>query len=406
MNPIKVIYYRTYQFVLNKICLPFLKIKEAETIESDNCFDSISTLLNKNKYKRPLLLLSNHLLTDPNYLKFINDCQSNDIEVISFANVRSNPDVKQVDGTYNLYLKNGCDSLIAIGGGSILDLAKAVGILVSNKKKDISKYKGLLKVKKRLPFLILVPTTAGTGSETTICSVISDEEKNDKYSITDPKLIPDYAILDNTLLKTLPESIISTTGMDALTHAVEAFLGNALTKKTKYCATTAITLIYNNLYNFYSNKDDDLARKSMLKASYFAGVAFTRSYVGYVHALAHALGGKYHVAHGLANSILLPIVLKKYGKKAYKKLAFLADMLQLTAKSISEQEKAENFIKWIENLNNSMNIPSKFNNLIKKEDLVFLVNHAYKEANPLYPVIKELDKNELKEILIEAEETL
>lgn len=403
MNKFKITLYRTYQFFLNKVFAPFLNIKEAPTIESDDCYETIKSLLLKEGYKRPLIFIAPHLIQDERFLNFKKSLQENNIECDVYYHITPNPTVDQVEENYKTYKDNNCDSLVAIGGGSAMDLAKAVGILATNKNKDISKYRGLLKVKKHLPYLLLVPTTAGTGSETTICSVITDLKKNDKYAINDPKLIPSYAILDASLLKTLPKTIISTTGMDALTHAIEAFIGNATTKKTISYSTLAIQLIHDNLINFYNDNNDDLARKNMLKASYFAGVAFTRSYVGYVHALAHALGGKYQVAHGYANSILLPIVLRKYGKKAYKKLALINDMIKLSNKNESIENKAKAVIDYIDNLNKSLDIPSKFKGVIKKEDLPFLVDHAYKEANPLYPVVRELDKKELEEILIESE---
>lgn len=405
MNIFKLFYFRSYQFILNKIAAPFLNIREPKLIKEENSILKSVSILKESNYKKPFIFVTKSIYKSEVFSVLIDEINKNNLRYFIYNDIKADPSVKIVEETYFLYKENECDSIISIGGGSALDLAKAVGILVTNKNKDISKYKGLLKVKKKIPFFIAVPTTAGTGSEATICTVITDEENFDKYAINDPKLIPDYALLDNQLLKTVPQHIISTTGMDALTHAVEAYLGNALTKKTKEYSLKAIKLINENLLIFYNDSNNRNSRENVLYASYLAGVSFTRSYVGYVHALAHSLGGKYHLPHGYLNAVLLPYVLKKYGKKAIKKLANIENYIDPSNKK-EDKDKSNDFINRIINLNKMMNIVNSFNNVIKKEDLDFLVNHAYKEANPLYPVCKELTKNDLKEILIESEETL
>ena len=188
--------------------------------------------------------------------------------------------------------------------------------------------------------------------------------------------------------------------MDALTHAIEAYIGRSNTKKTKKEALTAIKLIFDNLYKSYAKPNDIEAKSNMQIASLKAGLAFTRAYVGYVHALAHALGAKYNISHGLANAILLPEVLKKYGKHAYKPLSEISDYLELTKKDLSKKEKAETLISAIKNLNKSMNINNVLKSIIKKEDINFLVNHAYKEGNPLYPVPCIWDKKDFKDLYL------
>ena len=217
-----------------------------------------------------------------------------------------------------------------------MDTAKGIGARVACPRKPISKMKGLLKVGRKLPLLIAVPTTAGTGSETTVAAVISNPVTHEKYPINDPKLVPDYAVLDPNLIIGLPNKITSTTGMDALTHAIEAYIGGSNTRKTKKSAKIAVKLIFENLEETYNNPTNKDARNNMLIASYHAGVAFTRAYVGYVHALAHTLGGFYGVPHGLANSILLPVVLEEFGSKAHKKLAELADLVSLVDVNLSD----------------------------------------------------------------------
>lgn len=177
---------------------------------------------------------------------------------------------------------------------------------------------------KKLPLLMAVPTTAGTGSETTLAAVITDAQTRHKYAINDFPLIPRYAVLDPKVTLSLPPFVTATTGMDALTHAVEAYIGNSSTRGTRKNAEMAVKLIFENLDTAYTNGSDIDARRNMLHASYYAGCAFTKSYVGYVHAVAHSLGGEYNVPHGLANAVLLPFVLQEYGETIHQKLYKLA----------------------------------------------------------------------------------
>ncbi len=217
-------------------------------------------------------------------------------------------------------------------------------------------------------------------------------------------MIPNVAVLDDSLLIGLPKGVIASTGMDALTHAIESYIGRSSTRQSKEYALQAIKLISDNLYAFYTDPKKDEARANMQKASYLAGVSFTRAYVGYVHALAHALGGYYNVPHGFANAVLLPLVLEEYGESVYDRLSEINDDLRLVDPLSPKKEKAEAVIAWIKEMNAKMNIPAKFDHLIKNfADLEALSLHAAKEANPFYPVPREFDKKELKTILLKSD---
>ena len=268
-------------------------------------------------------------------------------------------------------------------------------------KKTLDKMKGILRVRKKLPLLIAVPTTAGTGSETTLAAVITDSETRHKYAINDFPLIPKYALLDASLTVGLPPHITSTTGMDALTHAIEAYIGNSTTKQTRKCALYAVKTIFENLLECYNNPSNIDAREKMLLASYNAGVAFTKSYVGYVHAVAHSLGGKYNVPHGLANAIILPYVLRKFGRKIYKKLWEMGVYAGLFNKEISIEVGAKIFIEHIENMNKAMNIGTKIE-IIESKDIAELAKTAEHESNPLYPVPVLFTATELEQIYYEV----
>ena len=268
-----------------------------------------------------------------------------------------------------------------------MDCAKGAGARISNPKRSINSMRGLFHVRKRLPLLIAVPTTAGTGSETTIAAVITDSETHEKSAINSSKIRPLYAALDPALTTGLPQKITSTTGIDALTHAVEAYIGGSNTPSTRRNAEKAVKLIFENLETAYNDGKNLEARNNMLLGSFCAGVAFTRAYVGYVHCIAHQLGGLYGVPHGLANAVILPYVLEYYGETAHKPLARLASFAGIGENLKTDKEKAEAFIAEIKAMERRMEIPEKFEQ-IKEEDIPVIVKRALKEGNPLYPVPK------------------
>lgn len=393
----RVIYYRTYQFIL-KYAAYFLGIHEPEVIKEKDSIIKIPDILIKQGYKHPLIVTDKGLYGLNIHANLVKALDEKGLSHSIYFDVVANPTIKNVNEGLKIYKSEDCDSIVAIGGGSAMDCAKTIGALVVNPKKKVEDLKGLLHVKKHMPFFVAVPTTAGTGSETTIAAVIVNEETHHKYAINDPHLIPNYAFFDPNLLINLPPKITSTTGMDALTHAVEAYIGHSNTKKTKAYAKDAVKLIYEHLYESYVDGKNYEHRIAMQEAAFKAGVAFTRAYVGYVHAIAHSLGGKYNVPHGLANAIILPYVLESFGKKAYKKLAELSDVISLCEKSSSNEEKAKAFIGWIREMNKKMGIPEKFDISYDESAVKEMAEHAFKEGNPLYPVPKEFDMNDFLDI--------
>lgn len=392
MNIFKKIYCRVFQFVL-KLSIPILPYREPKLIEEDT--KGIPAVLKRNKCNHPLIVTDNGIkkfgLTLP-LEKVLSDAG---IPYSLYDGVVANPTTINVDEALAMYKKDSCDCLIGIGGGSSMDTAKAVGARLARPKKTLAKMKGILKVVKRLPLLIAIPTTAGTGSETTLASVIVDAETRHKYAINDFPLIPRYAVLDPELTRSLPKSITATTGLDALTHAIEAYIGRSTYKRTRIQAKIAVRLIFWNIEKVYEDGNDMKARAMMLKASYLAGCAFTKSYVGYVHAIAHSLGGEYNTPHGLANAVLLPNVLESYGKSIYGKLKKLAVSVGLADEFTPKEEAANLFIMAIRDLEKNLDIPLKIEG-IKDEDIQKLAQYADKEANPLYPVPVLMDAKELE----------
>lgn len=314
------------------------------------------------------------------------------IGYVVYDGVQPNPSIDNIEEARQMYVDNGCQGIIAFGGGSPMDCAKLAGARVVKPNQPVVKMRGVMKIMKKLPPFFAVPTTAGTGSETTLAAVVSNPKTHEKNACNDPVLRPKYAVLDPELTVGLPPHITSTTGMDALTHAVEAYIGKSNVKSTRNYAEKATALIFSNLETAYNDGKNIEARNNMLLASYYAGMAFTRAYVGYVHAVAHNLGGQYGIPHGLANAVILPVVLEKFGSAIYPQLAALADVAGVTGQTI--EEKAKNFIAEIYAMNERMNIPKGFAQ-IKEEDIPVIVERALKEGNPLYPVPVIWDKDDM-----------
>ena len=397
MNIFKKIYCRTFQFVL-RIGMNFIYFPSPKLISGEDSTTKIKDIILEKGKKNVLIVTDNNLYSLGLLNKMIVSLEEAGIKYSLYKDVVPNPTITNIEEGLKIYKENCCEAIVAFGGGSPMDTAKGIGARVACPRKPISKMKGLLKVGRKLPLLIAVPTTAGTGSETTVAAVISNPVTHEKYPFNDPKLVPDYAVLDPNLIIGLPNKITSTTGMDALTHAIEAYIGGSNTRKTKKSAKIAVKLIFENLEETYNNPTNKDARKNMLIASYHAGVAFTRAYVGYVHALAHTLGGFYGVPHGLANSILLPVVLEEFGSKAHKKLAELADLVSLVDVNLSDKEKAEALILEIKKMNERMGIPSILKDTIKEDDIPLMVKRADEEGNPLYPVPKLMDNEDFVRI--------
>jgi len=394
---VKKCWYRLYQKVL-KVAMCFMDWSEPELLEGEGAVLKLPAFI-KNKNINKVLVVTDkglmgiHLL-DP----LFEELKKEGIEYVIFDGVQPNPTISNIEDCRNVYIENNCQGIIAFGGGSPMDCAKAAAARVVKPKQSVRKMRGYLKVHKKLPPFFAVPTTAGTGSETTLAAVVTDPTTHEKNAICDSCLRPKYAVLDPALTIGLPPHITSTTGMDALTHAVEAYIGKSNVKSTIKYAEDATILIHENLEKAYVNGKDVEARNNMLKASFLAGSAFTRAFVGYVHAIAHNLGGMYNTPHGLANAVILPYVLEWYGSSAYKPLAKLADLIKITNKNMSVEEKAKAFILEIRRMNKAMNIPEKFD-FIKEADIPTLVKRALKEGNPGYPVPKIMKPSDCEQVI-------
>jgi alcohol dehydrogenase class IV len=315
-----------------------------------------------------------------------------------FDNIEANPSTDTVEALRAFFLEKNCRAFVAIGGGSVIDAAKAAAARIARPNKSLSQLGGFLRVLRRTPLIVAIPTTAGTGSETTIAAVVTDSATHHKYSLSDLPLIPRYAVLDPELTAGLPPAITAATGMDAMTHAVESYLCRFISAKTKRKCTDAVSIIFKDLPTVYTNGTDLKARENMLNASYLAGGAFTRAGLNYIHPIAHTLGGLYNIPHGLANAVVLPHALLYYGSVVQKKLARLAAAAGIPIKGKSDAEAAAAFVSAIQTLNRSLGIPDRIVE-IRDEDIPTMINWALKEANPFYPVPKIYGPKELREII-------
>ncbi len=382
-NSMYKIYCRVFQAVM-KVGNYFMGYRMPEYIEGPGCIKELPKQILAKGVKKVLLVTDKGLLGlgVPNGL--MDACKEAGLEYVVFSDLQPNPTSDNVEAGFKAFKENHCEGLIAFGGGSPMDCAKGIASKNAHPNKSIAQLQGLLKVHKKICPFWAVPTTSGTGSETTVAAVITDSKTHHKASINDPSILPKYAVLDPELTMALPPFVTATTGMDALCHAVESYTNwTYCTPLEKELSKKAVKLIYDNLYEAYKNGSDLKARQNMQLAAFYAGRSFTRGCVGYVHAVGHTLGGLYGVAHGLAMSVILPHVMRQFGPSVYDKLADLADVCGM--EGANNQEKALKFIDWIDEMKKMMEIPAGFD-VIKDEDINQIIAWAKAEANPLYPV--------------------
>lgn len=396
------LYCRGYQRVI-KVASFFLPWRRPELLEGEGSLEKLPEFMKEKGQDNVLIVTDKELVALGLMDAMLAGFDSVGIKYVVYDKTVPNPTIDNIEEALDMYRANACAGIVAFGGGSPMDCAKGVAARVARPRKSIAQMKGLLKVLKKTPSLVAIPTTAGTGSETTLAAVVTNSRTYEKYAINDTALIPHYAVLDPLLTVNLPPQITATTGVDALTHAVEAYIGGSNTRETKQDSYNAIKLIFDNLYTAYVDGANMVARANMQKAAFLAGAAFTRAYVGYVHAIAHTLGGFYSVPHGLANAVILPYVLEFFGSSIHLQLAELADQVQLSQPGDTVEKKARRFIEWVKDLNRKMGIPVKVKG-IEDQDIPLMAKRAQREAHPLYPVPKFMSTAEMTNIYHQIKE--
>lgn len=391
------VFYRCYHFILKCIVI-FIGIPHPRLYQGYSGLEQWAAQWNSEK---PVLVVSDATLQKLGVLKqTLAQLDEKKITWHLYTDVAPNPTIDNVEHGLEMYIEHHCTGIIAIGGGSVMDCAKLIGARAVRPNKSVKQLKGLFKVLKSLPPLCAIPTTAGTGSETTVAAVVNDPNTKTKYAVTDFSLVPSDAVLIGELTQSVPDFITAATGIDALTHAIEAYIGTIGLAFSNEKSLQAIDLILKNLKVAYNEGDNLVAREQMLLASFYAGQAFTRTSVGYVHAIAHQFGAQYGTAHGLANSVLLMPVLRFYGKAIYPKLAEIADYCKLTQPQQSTEQKALLLLKTFDDLLASLAIPKTLPE-IKVNDISGISQAAMKEAHPDYPVPVFMSHSQCEAIVLQ-----
>ena len=332
-----------------------------------------------------ILIVTDSIISKLGLLKDLTDAlTAGGAQYVVFDEITPDAPIPLIERGIAFYKEHDCDAIVAFGGGSSMDASKAIAVSISNPK-PLRKLAGYLKGLAAPVKIYAVPTTAGTGSEVTVAAVISDPERQTKLVIVDPRMVPKMAALDPSLMTGLPPHITAATGIDALTHAIEAFVGNWCTPYSDGMALSAVGLIFENLRTAYCDGKNLEAREKMALASTYAGFAFTRANVGYVHAIAHQFGGKYHTPHGLANAIMLPLVLKYSAPAIEKRLALLAVRARVGGEEESTDVLAQKFLDAVDALNRDLGIPT-YLEALKEADIPALAKAACHEAHTGYPV--------------------
>ena len=382
-NTLELIWCRTFQAVL-KVGNYFMGYRMPHYLEGPGKIAELGKFLAEKKINDVLVVTGSGMVRRGQVKPMLDGFEAAGIRYTLKTYDTTDPTSDDVEAGFKTYKENGCKAIVALGGGSRIDCAKGIAAKAVHPRKKVSQLQGLLKVHWPIPPFVAIPTTAGAGSETTVAAVITDSATHRKAAINDPFLIPKYAVLDPELTKGLPPYTTATTGMDALAHAVEAYTNKTYnTKLENRLAREAVKLIHDNILIAFEDGANLEARQNMQRGAFYAGRAFTRGCVGYVHAVGHTLGGLYGVAHGLAMAVLLPHVMREFGASAHKRLAELADVCGIEGRN--EAEKANAFIAWIEETNAKMGLPDGFD-VIRDEDIPQMIAWARKEANPLYPV--------------------
>lgn len=375
--------YRMHSLVMDMgLKLPI--IKEPNLIQGLGSVSQLPQILTKAGLSNVFIVTDEevHRLLLPEILDNLTQHQ---ISYKIYDKVEVNPSIETIDKISSTYQESGCYGILVIGGGSPMDAAKVALARSVKKKQSVRQMKGMMRILRPIPPLIAVPTTSGTGSEVSIGAIVTDHEQRYKFGILDPFLVPKYSVLDAELTKTMPPFLTATTGVDALTHAIEAYVTWAYNNnRTNRCAEEAIAKIFRYLPKSFENGDDMEAREQMLIASYKAGVAMTTAGLGYVHGIAHAIGGTYGTAHGLANSVILPIVLEDYGEAVHPQLSHLAEITGIMTDG-TDAEKANAFIRAIREMNRKLGLPSGFDH-IKEDDFDHIIKKVLAEVNVNYPV--------------------
>jgi alcohol dehydrogenase len=393
---IKIAIYKSIILVL-KLANKFIAQTQPIIFSGPNSSLELSKLIIQQK-NHHVLIVTDKIINQLGIMNpVIELLESEGVKVSIFDQVMPDPSDEIVNAGIHLAEQQGCDLVLAVGGGSSIDAAKMIAVL-ANTKQTLKQVSGLLKIKRKGLPLFVLPTTSGTGSEVTMAAVITNAKKQTKSLIISPKMTASATALDAHITQGMPPKVTADTGFDALTHAIEAYLSTYADQQTDQLAVNAIKLIFDNIYTSYKDGTDTDARQAMAIASCYAGMAFNQTNVGYVHAIAHQIGAKYHTPHGMTNAIVLPRVLEFYANTCDKRLAQLANVIGVASDDLTTQQQALQFITAVIELQQKLDIPKKLD-CIAQEDIRSLAKAALKEAHYFYPVPKYMRLSQCQAII-------
>lgn len=389
-------FYRTYIFLL-KIGTMLLPFRDPHLFQGQGATTRLCQSAADDGVQKLLLVTDAQLVKIGLVAEIEQQLKAAGVEAVVYDGVLPDPTIAQIEAGLDQYQQHQCQAVLAVGGGSSIDAAKVIAARAKNKK-PIRKMAGLFRITWGMAPMYAVPTTAGTGAEVTAAAVVSDPEAVKKFALVDPRLIPHKAALDGALMTGLPAHITAATGMDALTHAIEAYISNNAYWMTNKTAIAATQLIFQYLPRAVANGDDLEARHKMAEAAHLAGIAFTKAGVGYVHAISHNLAAHYHTPHGLTNAIVLPHVLDYSKPKCWQRLAALAKHCNMQRDGETDYELAERFIARIRQMNAEFGIPDHYQQL-QAEHIPAIANGALKEARFTYAVPRYLDQQRCEQLI-------
>ena len=375
--------------------------QENELLQGPGSVRKLPALIKAQGIQKPLVI-TDTVLMEKNLLgSLFTEFEAIGMPYAIYDGVQPNPSIDNVEDAYALYLKNGCDAIVGFGGGSAMDCAKVVAGRVVRPNLTADKlggyFKIMLPIPKKLPRIFAVPTTAGTGAETTSAGVITDPGKNTKYTVNDFLIHPHFVVLDPELTLGLPPFFTAITAMDALSHSIEGYIGDAHCRISDIYSEAAIRMIFENIDKVYKNGGDLAARGQMLMASYYAGIVLNRALTGYVHPFAHKIGGMYHLPHGRVIGAVMPLVFEFYGAKVGRRLAKLADAINVSKPDMTDSQKAMAFIDAIRCFNHAYGIDATIPEL-KDKDFGEIAQSIHRECIP-YPVPRIMDDDDIFRLL-------
>ncbi|WP_394244543.1 iron-containing alcohol dehydrogenase [Vibrio astriarenae] len=387
--------YRSYTSAL-KIAAKVIPMPKPTLFSGVGAVTELAGAIADLGYQRVLLVTDQGLVKVGIAQDVMESLQTLGIEVALYSEVKPDPTYEQVEAGLSQFHANGCDAIVALGGGSAMDCGKVIAARVTNKR-SIARLAGLFRVWHAPAPLFVIPTTAGTGSEVTIAAVVSEPTNHKKTPLIDPKLVPLMAAIDPSLMIGLPPRVSAETGIDALTHAIEALVSKNTLPETQAYSIAAIKLIFEHLPRVVEQGDNLESRLKMSMASYYGGLAFTKASLGYVHAISHNLGAKYGISHGFGNALALLPVLRFSLPDVQSQLAQMADVIG-GEKALSEVQKADWFIAQLETLLSQVHLESR-TPLIQESDMDELIGSILHEAHWNYPVPKFMDENDCYVVL-------